>query len=91
MKCFFSFSIGNLVPILTGALVAAKVYAEIGDHFLGTELDYKLAGTLSLGKPWTTCVFVAIIGTIEIGVCVTIYQCVRYVQIMRWWCSNLGQ
>ena len=24
-------------------------------------------------------------------VCVTGHQCVRYLRIMRWWCSNLGQ
>ena len=24
-------------------------------------------------------------------VCIPGHECVKYVQIMRWWCSNLGQ
>ena len=64
MKWCFYLSIGALITISTGALIKNAVTAEIGDGFLGTEIDNKLAGTLSLRK---TGAFVANMGTAEIG------------------------
>ena len=60
MKWCFSLSIGALVTILTGALVATTVTSEIGYGFLGTEIDDKISGNLALGK---TCAYVVTIGT----------------------------
>ena len=64
LKWWFLFSIGALVKISTGALVATTVTAEIGDVFLDTEIYDKQAGTLSL---LITGAFVTTIGTAAIG------------------------
>ena len=41
----FYFSIGDLVTILTSAIVSTAVTAAIGDGFLHVEIDDKLSGT----------------------------------------------
>ena len=46
----FYLSIGYLVTISYGALVATAVTEEICDGFVVTGIDHKLAGTWALGK-----------------------------------------
>ena len=57
-------SMGDLVTIPTDDIVTTTVTSEIGDGFLGTEIDDKLAVTLALGK---TDAFIETIGTEAIG------------------------
>ena len=57
---------------LNFGLVATTGTAQIWDDFLGTDIDDKLAGNLSLGK---TFYFVKTIGTTAMGDCRSILIC----------------
>ena len=68
----FYFSIGDLVTISTGALVATTVTALIVDGCLGTKITDKIAGTLTFGR---TGAFVATKSTAEIGYVIDVSIC----------------